>query len=197
MKQTGGGIKCKYIISYLWRSTQWQFILSSYVKQHGGYRRERTTETYDVLVVKYSKFGSKWNYYCWIGFKLLYGRKQFLVITLYLLITNQSWDICVLIRFTSEFWSKINKQGGKGCGCGNKNMLMCIFNKSLIAGRKGASIPDSRVRQKIFPHQYNLREEANVNLSLYTILSQTTDHVILVLPTFSTRKSYTYQALTT
>ena len=81
-----------------------------------------------ILVTKYSKV-RKWNHYFSIFFKLLYGCKQFLAITLYLLI-DQSCDTCLFIRFMSNFWSKINKW----MSC-NKNFLVC--NRKNLVARNG------------------------------------------------------------
>ena len=51
----------------------------------------------------------------------------------------QSWDTCRLIRFISDFWSKIKKWGG----C-NKNILVFIFKRNLVASRGVVSIPSYR-----------------------------------------------------
>ena len=52
------------------------------------------------------------------------------------LLMHQSWDTCRLIRFISDFWSKIKKRGG----C-NKNILVFIFKGNLVASRGVVSIP--------------------------------------------------------
>ena len=132
-------MKCKHTIFCLQRIAYSQFIPSC-GEQHGGCRRRQTTNWCDILIVvtKYSKV-RKWKHFCSIVFTLLYGCKQFLVIILYLTI-YQSWDICVLIRFMSHFWSKISKW----MGC-NKNFLTCI-RKKIGCGWNVYSVNESMVK---------------------------------------------------
>ena len=104
-----GGEKCKQQIL---SPKEFTFVVSFFsCEQHGGWRREQTTELMrclDVFItVQYEV--RKWNYNSLIVFKLLHRYKQVLVIILYLLM-YQCWDTCVFARFISHFWSKMNKQ---------------------------------------------------------------------------------------
>ena len=73
---------------------------------------------------------------------------------LYQLLIHQSEDTCVLIRFISHFWSKIDKRGKGGC---NENVLVSIFKNKLVAGgRPFQSREYAKASYQLFckmPHQ--------------------------------------------
>ena len=73
--------------------------------------------------------------------------KPFVVVILYTL-KYQSWDACILIRFISHFWSKINKW--RWVEEVAIRISWCVFSKKkkIGYGRGGASIPDSRLNNE-------------------------------------------------